>query len=120
MEQLVNIESLLNHYHGDKDLILELLVVFEETYKSTLLNIEKAIEEKDFASLEIHAHTLKGMVSNFFVDSIEQRALILESIGKEKTKLHEKVESFLDEIKILTPQMISEIKVIADLKNGVN
>lgn len=119
MDRLVDIESLMEHYGGDVDLILELLVVFEETYEEVLIKVEKTIEEKDFKNLEVHAHTLKGMASNFFVDAIEQRALLLENVGKDKVKVHEKVERFLNELKDLIPQMIAELKSSLDKQDGV-
>lgn len=108
---LVNKEELRLHFDGDEELILELLEVFEESYPETLSLLKKSLEESNAKDLELHAHTLKGMVSNFFAQSLKEAAFSLEKMGRS--------EDFSSEgsahITILEkglPELVVEIKSI--------
>ena len=79
---MVNIEELKTHFDGDEELIGELVEVFEETYPETLSSVKLAIEGQNFSDLELHAHTLKGMIANFFAAELKNAAFELEKMGK--------------------------------------
>lgn len=105
----VDLDSLKSHFDGDEELIGELVEVFEETYPETLANIEKAINDQSTKDLELHAHTLKGMLANFFVDKLKELAFQLEKIGREGN---------LGDVSDQAEQLKSEIpKMLAELKN---
>ncbi len=105
---LVNLENLKLHFDGDEELILELLEVFESTYPGTLTSVETAIKEQSFSDLELHAHTLKGMIANFFSEELKEAAFRLEKSGREK-----KDEGLDQPLKVLQeklPLLVEEIR----------
>ncbi len=107
---MVNQEELKTHFAGDEELILELVDVFNETYPDVLSSIKSAARDGDFKNLELHAHTLKGMIANFFASELKDAAFELEKMGREQ-KLGDsgphiiKLESGL-------PALVGELKTL--------
>lgn len=107
---LVDEKELRLHFDGDEELISELLEVFELSYPETLGALKKSIEQKNSQEVELHAHTLKGMVSNFFSKELKDAAFSLEKMGREQALVNE-----LSYVKILEeglPQMIKDLRSI--------
>lgn len=105
---IVNMENLKLHFDGDEELIVELLEVFEATYPKTLASVEKAMKEKNHSELELHAHTLKGMISNFFADELKEASYALEKSGREK--IDTDLDKWLKILKDKLPGLVEEVK----------
>lgn len=105
---MVNLEKLKFHFDGDSELISELLEIFKRSYKDHLNSLKLAIAQKNFQEIELHAHTLKGMVSNFFADEVKQNIFNIEKLGRNQSivGIDQEVESFRS--KVL--QMIEEVE----------
>lgn len=76
------VEEVLNHFDGDNELIGELIEVFEVSYPECLQKISRALDENNSKDLELHAHTLKGMIANFFAYELKENAFELEKMGR--------------------------------------
>lgn len=74
-------EKFLGYFNNEKELIAELISLFKQSYPDTFEKLKRAIAEKDFSNLELHAHTLKGMIVNFFSEELRQAAYNLEKMG---------------------------------------
>lgn len=105
---MIEKENLLEHFDGDMELIQELTQIFEESYPEVLRNLNEAIKSENFSDVELHAHTLKGMISNFFAEEAKDIAFELEKMGRDKSitnatalaaDLEQKVSSLLVELK---------------------
>ncbi len=81
---IVDIEQVKIHFDNDTELIGELVEIFESTYPEILQSLKAALEAKSFGDVELHAHTLKGMISNFFATSTKDAAFNLEKMGRDK------------------------------------
>ncbi len=103
-------QKLREHFDNDVDLISELLQIFESSYPDTVSAIENAISEKNYKDLELHAHTLKGMVSNFFAEELRQAAFALEKIGTDESS--DDTTSFVSVLKEKLPLLVTEIRSI--------
>lgn len=75
-------EKLLGHFDGDEELIGDLLEIFESSYNEPLTKLKEALEQSDAKGVELHAHTLKGMLSNFFIDDLIEVAFGIEKMGR--------------------------------------
>jgi protein-histidine pros-kinase len=107
---LVNIKELKVHFDGDEELIGELVEVFETSYPETLTSIKASTVSNNFKDLELHAHTMKGMISNFFSEELKEAAFVLEKMGRD-----EKSDGFQQYVDILEeglPKLVAEIKSI--------
>lgn len=107
---LINEAKLLEHFENDKSLIHELSVIFDSSYPVSLTGLKKAVSQMNYEGIELHAHTLKGMVANFFAEEAIQTALNLELIGREKKEqsMHDLVHKLEKDL----PQIVDELKRI--------
>jgi HPt (histidine-containing phosphotransfer) domain-containing protein len=103
-------KQLKNHFDGDDELIGELVEVFEESYLPCLDSIKKALEESNHKDLELHAHTLKGMIANFFAMDLKHAAAELELMARNETISGP--EAHIDHLSTGLPVLITELKSI--------
>lgn len=105
---LSNIEKVKEHFCGDEELIAELIEVFESSYLEVVSKLELAIEKEDLDQVQLEAHTLKGMVANFFAKEIVENAFEIEVNRSDlsQKELTEKVAFIKNQI----PLLIEEIK----------
>ena len=107
---IINEKELMLHFEGDEELIGELLEVFETSYPETLASLKKSLTEKSIKDLELHAHTMKGMVSNFFSKELKDAAFELEKMGREGKIENE--NQFLEILEAGLPKMIQDVRSI--------
>ena len=88
-----DLERAMTRVGGDRDLLGELIVIFETECPKLLGLIRTAIERGDAASLEMNAHGLKGAAGNFSAGPVADRARELEMMGRNK-KLDGAAETF--------------------------
>ena len=67
---------------GDRDLLVELIVIFEAECPKLLNAIRSAVERGDASALEMNAHGLKGACSTFSAGPSTERARELEMMGR--------------------------------------
>ena len=95
---MIDIKAIKEHFDGDEELIGELTEIFDSSYPTSLAALVVAIQEKNFSEIELHAHTLKGMISNFFAVDLKNAAANLEKIGRDKVDTEIKANlSYLEE-----------------------
>lgn len=105
---VVDKEQLKLHFEGDEELIAELIEVFESTYPETLDQVKTAVVGSDFKNLELHAHTLKGMIANFFAEELKNAAFSLEKMGREQKlgNVDQEIETLVKGL----PLLVEEVK----------
>ncbi len=64
-EDVLDTEATWANVEGDRELLAEMVRLFEETSPKIMAQIQSAFESKDAAGLRDAAHTLKGCVGNF-------------------------------------------------------
>jgi HPt (histidine-containing phosphotransfer) domain-containing protein len=109
----INIDEFKSHYGDDIDIVGDLIEIFEVSYPETLSSIEKAIIKKNFKDLELHAHTLKGMCSNFFSEELKSSCLSLEKMGKDQV-LADNHKDLLNDLGENLPKLIEELKELVE------
>ncbi len=83
-EAVFDREEALERVDNDKELLREIIALFEEECPQLLDAIRRAIAEKDSDALQHSAHTLKGSVGNFAARAAFDAAFKLEQMGKER------------------------------------
>lgn len=78
-----NQKMLNDNFGDDKEILSELIEIFFQEVPKMLKNIRDSIDSKDCDDLRLHAHTLKGAVSNFFADKCVEHSFALESMGRD-------------------------------------
>ncbi len=74
----------LAHVDGDWQFLAELSAMFLQDYPRLMEEARDSIQQKDPASLERAAHTLKGRLAFFGIHKLRERILELEMIGRNK------------------------------------
>jgi PAS domain S-box-containing protein len=77
-----NLEEALERVDDDRNLLLELMKLFESERPKLLAQIRQAIASADAGALARSAHTLKGALLNLAASSAAAAALKLETIGR--------------------------------------
>ena len=80
---LVDTEMLLKAFDGDWDFLEDVVEVFLSDYPNLLDNLRQASADNNPDALMRAAHSLKGMLKNFQVDSAADVAFELEQKGKQ-------------------------------------
>ncbi len=75
----------LSNFEGVEEIIPPTVVSFNSVWPDLLTRIEAAIASGDSGALQIAAHTLKGVVSNFYAETVRLLAWELEKLGKAKS-----------------------------------
>ncbi len=68
-DKFCDYDMLAVSFEGYEDILLELIQDFKDEYPKMIQEIEDAYEKQNMEELERHAHTLKGVVSNFFCEN---------------------------------------------------
>ncbi len=83
MDGPFNREELLERVGGDRDLLAEIIEAFREDCPAQLARVRAAVRGRDAEGLYHAAHALKGAVANFAAATVKERALELETMGRE-------------------------------------
>ncbi len=110
--QLLDCSGLKTHFAGDEEMIGQLVEVFAETYPGILSELKNSIVLKDFKVIERSAHSLKGMVANFFSETIKEDCFALEKMGKDKALKN--VDQYIEKIESNIPRLLEEVKLFLD------
>ncbi len=99
----------------DKEIVVEIIDIFINEYPERMTNIERAIEDKNYADLKFHAHSIKGVIANFMVPKPQELAKKLEVAGTEQNldevdenfvALKEQCELLMDDLKEIRAQFL--------------
>ena len=77
---IVDRERLLDYLEGDLEFLDDSFEIFCQDSESLLGELRQAFADRDLGSVHKHAHTFKGMLSNFHADSACQTVKQIEEI----------------------------------------
>lgn len=106
--------SLLERVEGDRELLTEMIHLFQEDAPKLLTAMRDALQLGDMAVLERSAHSLKGAVSNLSAKATAAVALQLENDAKNKDV--ESAKKSLVEVERAVKHLLP---ALADLCQGV-
>jgi len=105
-----------NFQYFDKDVVIEIIDIFESEYQERFTNLEKNVNELDFIQLKFNAHSLKGVVANFMDPVTIELSRKLDEVAKNKenngllelfTLLKTSCDSLLTELREIRKDLIS-------------
>lgn len=80
--EVLDLDEFMERVQDDKELLLELLDIFEADYEVKRQDLEKAIEGGDFQTVSNIAHSLKGASGNISAKALRESFYKLEDMGK--------------------------------------
>ena len=112
--ELIDRVSLLERVEGDRELLTEMIHLFQEDAPKLLAAMRDALQRGDMAVLERSAHSLKGAASNLSAKATAAAALQLERDAKNKDA--ESAKKSLAEVERAVEQLLP---ALAELCQGV-
>lgn len=97
----------------DKEIIVEIIDLFIGEFDERMKNLKENIDTLDRKSLAFHAHSIKGVISNFVADVPRELARQLEENAKQSPP-SELLEIYHKLYKS-TAQLIEELKAIREI-----
>jgi PAS domain S-box-containing protein len=82
MERIVDKEKALNHVEGDEELLEELWEIFISDGPRIILDLKKAIDEKNGEEIRLQAHSIKGSSEQLGAVLLKEIAYDIEMAGK--------------------------------------
>ncbi len=83
-EDIIDLPDVLERVQDDKELLLELLDIFQEDFVSKRQALAEAIAKKDFTKIKEIAHSMKGASGNISAKRMYATCLQLEQAGRDK------------------------------------
>jgi HPt (histidine-containing phosphotransfer) domain-containing protein len=84
-ENILDLKEFLERVQDDKELLVELLGIYEEDYIKKRIQLEKAFKENNHEEVKNIAHSLKGASGNISAKNLRVIFLQLEEMGKNKS-----------------------------------
>ena len=111
-DDIIDLPDVLERVQDDKELLLELLDIYQEDFVIKRAALAEAIAKKDFAKIKETAHSMKGASGNISAKRLYATCLQLEQKVKDSNP-----EGLEDLLKLVDSQY-EEIKVnVIKLKN---
>ena len=83
-EDILDLKEFLERVQDDKELLVELLNIYEEDLKSKRKTLEDALKSNNYDEVRSIAHSLKGASGNISAKALCVLFLQLEDMGKNK------------------------------------
>ncbi len=114
----ISTDKILFEFSEDFEIFEELIADYKDQVESFYGELLQSEESKDAEKLKITGHTLKGIVANFYAESLRDAAYNLEVSGSTQdfTKVLAQIEAF----KRINDKVLEELdKFIKDCHSGV-
>lgn len=111
---IYNLDKINEMAEGDEDFITSVISVFLEEVPEDLEGLEKAIGNKDHENVYKLAHKIKPNVDILGMEQTRDRALEIETLGKNEASMEEIKEKF-PMLKKDVLQVVAELKKDFDL-----
>lgn len=105
-------DRMVKHFGEDKDIMQTFVNEYLATSMILTDNIQTAIENKDSQRLRVSAHKLRGCISNFFAQEIQNDLVTLEAMGK--TEELDEAQTLFKKVSLGLSQLNRDL---ADLSN---
>ena len=107
----IDFHELLARVENDRELMQDLLSIFQEEFPQRYRALREAVELRDATRVVLEAHALKGMLFNLAAGEAAAVSAELESLGrnKETAKFHESFANFEKVTKELSRQVAAYI-----------
>ncbi|MCX6245232.1 MAG: Hpt domain-containing protein [Bacteroidetes bacterium] len=111
----VDFQEAFSYY--DKEVVIEIIDLFLETYKPLLNKLQKAISAGDPENVIMHAHSIKGLAGTFTAPAPHVIAASLEE--KAHNRKMSEIPALYSELKPLIEEMAADLEDIRSrIQNG--
>ena len=104
-EDIIDLADVLERVQDDKELLLELLDIFQEDFLVKRQSLAEAVDKGDFVKIKEAAHSMKGASGNISAKRMHATFLHVEHLSKENS-----LAGVKDLLKVIDDQF-EEVKV---------
>ena len=83
MSDMIDLPDVLERVQDDKELLLELLDIFQEDFVGKRKALTQALQEKDAQKIKELAHSIKGASGNISAKAMHANCLKIEQMARE-------------------------------------
>jgi len=81
-KNFIDLEELLKRTENDRELMRDLLTIFQEEFRQRHQALREAVESQNATQVVVEAHALKGMLSNLAAVEAATAIAELERLGR--------------------------------------
>lgn len=82
MSEIIDLKDFMERVQDDKELLLELLDIFQEDFVGKMQAMQEAVKSNDIAKIKEVAHSLKGASGNISAQEMHANFLKIEGAVK--------------------------------------
>jgi HPt (histidine-containing phosphotransfer) domain-containing protein len=94
----------------EKDVIIEIIDIFESEYEERFSTLEKNIKDRDFNKLKFNAHSLKGVIANFMDPVAISLSHRFDDMAKSKDE--KELEKVFSDLRQASSSLLQELRGI--------
>lgn len=106
---IYNLDKINEMADGDEDFINSVISVFLDEVPEDLKHLEQALEQKNHEQVYKLAHKIKPNVDLLGMDQTRERALQIETLGKNEANMSE-IQQIFPTLKKDINQVVAELK----------
>ncbi len=112
LEELMNIRELLDRLDQDRELLLELLGLFQTELPGLYMELRAALDLGAMTRVRVASHTLKGMLGNLSMTRSAERAAEVENLAEigNAVAVQLAFEEFDRDLAVLVPAVIAYVE----------
>jgi hypothetical protein len=99
-----------NFQYFDKEIIVEIIDIFFSEYDERFKNLKANVADKDFEKLKFNAHSIKGVIANFWDPVTIEQSRRLDEMAK--NKVENGLEKALQDLEQSSALLVEELKKI--------
>jgi len=113
-EEIIDLKDVLERVQDDKELLVELLDIYQEDFVIKRKALGDAITANDITKIKEVAHSMKGASGNISAKPLHTACLKLETLAKEgKTdgmqEVATSIDGYFEEVKAFTARFKKEL-----------
>lgn len=102
-----DVDTLLKQFEGDEEILVDMITHFISSAHNLMNSLKDSIEAQDVEKLKLNAHTLKGVMSNFYADESKKLAIDLEKCAERG--VFDRTEEILHQLEAAQKSFINEV-----------
>ena len=112
-EEIIDLPDVLARVQDDKELLLELLDIFQEDFLKKRQALGKAVADNNIPKVKEMAHSIKGSSGNISIKPMFAACLQLESLAKSDSTagmadLIKTIDAQFEQVKVFAAQLKKE------------
>jgi len=114
-EQVLDINDVMERVQDDRELLLELLDIFEEDYADKRNSFDELVKNQDAQQIKDIAHSIKGAAGNISAKAIYTTCSEIEKMGEKNdlsriNEMFSKLDEQFKELQIAFAQLREDFK----------